>query len=104
MSASPQLQSCELGARFHHEAYNLFAADSEADLHIYTVATFYLPSATFTLLINKTFLCVAVLTLSLESRCFVMTVGLIISAKELEWDGGGVSCGSCKKLNKNIQD
>jgi hypothetical protein len=99
MSASPQLQSCELGARFHPEAYKLFAADSKPDLHIYTVATFYLPSATFTLLINKTFLCVAVVNpLSLESRCFIMTVSLIISAKEVKWGGGeGVSCGSCKK-------
>jgi hypothetical protein len=97
MSASPQLQSCELGARFHHEAYNLFAADSKPDLHIYTIATFYLPSATFTLLINKTFLCAAVLTLSLESRCFIMTVGVIISAKEVKWGGDGVLGGSCRR-------
>jgi len=54
------------------------------------------------LLINKTFICVAVLTVSLESRCFIITKSLIISAKEVKWGRGEYGLWECKRVQGEI--
>jgi len=56
------------------------------------------------LLINKTFICVAVLTVSLESRCFIITKSLIISAKEVKWGGRVWPVGVQENSRRNIRD
>jgi hypothetical protein len=58
------------------------------------------------LLINKTFICVVLLTVSLESLCFIIAISLIISAKEVKWRGwgGGGEDGlwECKRIKREI--
>ena len=80
-------------------------ADNSADLQFYTVATWWFQAAALTLLlINKTFICVALLTVSLESRCFIITKSLIISAKEVKWEGGVWPVGVQENSRRNIRD
>lgn len=80
-------------------------ADNSADLHSYTVATGWFQAAALTLLlINKTFVCVALLTVSLESRCFIIAKSLIISAKEVKWGGRVWPVGVQENSRRNIRD